>query len=167
MERLVERMGGETGGETGEPITTSVNEQQIRQDIIANITQGLARLAAGEAGVDSDTHAQLLEVISAEGKPEEVTTGATAGTTPSGDYLAPWIETEECTACDECTRINSKIFAYNDNKKAIIKDARGGPYRDLVRAAEKCSARIIHPGLPADRTEKDIEKWIKRGEKYN
>jgi pyruvate-ferredoxin/flavodoxin oxidoreductase len=59
------------------------------------------------------------------------------------------------------------MFAYNDQKKAIIKDPKGGPYRDLVKAAEKCTARVIHPGLPADRSEKDIEKWIQRGKKFN
>ena len=78
--------------------------------------------------------------------------------------MAPWIDTEECTTCDECTKLNSKIFVYNENKKAIIKDPAGGPYRDLVKAAEKCTARVIHPGLPRDRSEKDIDKWIKRGE---
>ena len=52
-------------------------------------------------------------------------------------------------------------------KKAVIKDRRGGPYKDLVKAAERCTARVIHPGLPEDRTEKDIDKWIKRGEKFN
>ncbi len=81
--------------------------------------------------------------------------------------MAPWIETEKCTSCDECIKINNKIFAYNEEKKAYIKDPRGGPYRDLVKAAEKCTAQIIHPGLPAERSEKDIEKWIKRGEKFN
>ncbi len=84
-----------------------------------------------------------------------------------GDYMAPWIDTDLCTTCDECTNLNKKIFVYNDKKKAIIKDPKGGPYRDIVKAAEKCTAKIIHPGLPADRSEKDIEKWIKRGEKFN
>jgi len=84
-----------------------------------------------------------------------------------GDYLAPWIDTANCTACDECTQLNSKIFVYNADKKAIIKNAEGGPYKDLVKAAEKCTARVIHPGLPRNRSQKGIEKWIKRGEKYN
>ncbi|NND28158.1 MAG: hypothetical protein HKN97_06195, partial [Myxococcales bacterium] len=85
----------------------------------------------------------------------------------SGDYLAPWIDTAECTACDECTQLNSKIFVYNADKKAVIKNAEAGPYKDLVKAAERCTARVIHPGLPRNRNEKGIEKWIKRGEKYN
>ena len=40
-------------------------------------------------------------------------------------------------------------------------------YRDLVKAAEKCTAQVIHPGLPRDRSAKDIDKWIARGSKYN
>ena len=81
--------------------------------------------------------------------------------------MAPWLDTQECTACDECMLINADMFAYDDNKKAVITDAKAGPYRDLVKAAEKCTAEVIHPGLPADRSEKDIEKWIARGQKYN
>ncbi|NQU64078.1 MAG: ferredoxin, partial [SAR324 cluster bacterium] len=93
----------------------------------------------------------------------------TATTTAASnvDYMAPWIETEECTSCDECTNLNSKMFEYNDDKKAFIKDALAGPYGDLVKAAEKCTARVIHPGTPANANEKDIDKWIKRGQKYN
>ena len=85
----------------------------------------------------------------------------------SGEYMAPWIDTEECTACDECILINPQIFEYNDDKKAVIKAAEAGPYRDLVKSAEKCTAQIIHPGLPRDRSAKDTDKWIKRGEKFN
>jgi pyruvate-ferredoxin/flavodoxin oxidoreductase len=81
--------------------------------------------------------------------------------------MAPWIDTENCTSCDECIQINPKIFVYNEQGKAVIKDPNGGPYKDLVRAAERCTAQVIHPGLPKDRSPKDIETWIKRGEKYN
>ena len=81
--------------------------------------------------------------------------------------VAPWIDTPQCTTCDECTRLNSSIFEYNSDKKAVIKNAQGGPYRDLVKAAEKCTARVIHPGLPRDRSEKGIDKWIARAKKFN
>ena len=64
-------------------------------------------------------------------------------------------------------RINPKIFAYNAAKKAFIQNPAGGPYQDLVKAAEKCTARVIHPGLPKDRSAKDAAKWVARGEKYN
>ncbi len=78
----------------------------------------------------------------------------------------PWVETKLCTSCDECTTMNKNLFAYDGNKQAYIKDPRGGPFKDLVRAAEKCSAGIIHPGKPLDPKEKDLEKWIQRAEKY-
>lgn len=82
------------------------------------------------------------------------------------DYESVWIETPECTTCDECTKINPKIFAYNDEKKAIIVDARGGPFKDIVKAAEKCTAGVIHPGTPFNPSEKDIDRLVKRAEKY-
>lgn len=78
----------------------------------------------------------------------------------------PWIEIQLCTACDECIAINKKIFAYDANKKAMIKDPKGGPFKDIVRAAEKCSSGAIHPGQPWDPNEKDLEKWVKRAEAY-
>ena len=78
----------------------------------------------------------------------------------------PWIESNECTSCDDCTTINRSIFAYDDNELAIIKDPRGGPFRDIVKAAEKCPSDIIHPGKPLNPKEKDLAKWLKRAAKY-
>jgi pyruvate-ferredoxin/flavodoxin oxidoreductase len=78
----------------------------------------------------------------------------------------PWIDQRLCTSCDECIAINKNLFSYNGNKKAVLKDPKAGPYKDIVRAAEKCSSGAIHPGLPLDPGEKDVEKWIKRAEKY-
>lgn len=135
-------------------------EAKIRAEVVGKLTQGLMKLAGGDGAGLADL---------AAGQPPAVTTSATTGepAESSGDYMAPWLETEDCTSCDECIRINSKIFAYNNDNKAYIKDPEAGPYEDLVKAAEKCTARVIHPGLPADRSQKDIDKWIKRGEKYN
>lgn len=78
----------------------------------------------------------------------------------------PWIENNECTSCDDCITINRSIFAYDDNELAYIKDPRAGPFRDIVKAAEKCPSDIIHPGKPLNRKEKDLDKWIKRAAKY-
>ena len=85
----------------------------------------------------------------------------------SNGYTAPWIDSAQCTSCDECTTINGKIFAYDEKKHAYVKNAKGGPYKDLVRAAEKCTAQVIHPGTPYDPKEKDIDKLLKRAAKYN
>ena len=90
-----------------------------------------------------------------------------AAAVADGDYLAPWLESDKCTACDECTNLNPKMFAYGPGKKAFIKDANAGPYSDLVKASERCTAGVIHPGLPRDRSGKDADKWIARGRKHN
>jgi pyruvate-ferredoxin/flavodoxin oxidoreductase len=83
-----------------------------------------------------------------------------------GDYEPVWIETPECTACDECIEINPGIFAYNDEKKAVIVNPQGGHFKDIVKAAEKCTAGCIHPGTPWNASEKDLEKLVKRAAKY-
>ena len=77
-----------------------------------------------------------------------------------------WIESNLCTTCDECTDINDKIFAYDDKKLAYIKDPKGGPFKDIVKAADLCPAHIIHPGTPQDPKESNLEKLIKEAEPY-
>jgi pyruvate-ferredoxin/flavodoxin oxidoreductase len=139
-------------------------EEEVRGEIAGRIATGLMQLAGGDgAGVAALAGAMASPAAAAPAA------AATAAGAPAaaGDYMAPWIDTEQCTACDECTNLNPQIFAYNESKKAYIKDPLGGPYRDLVKSAERCTARVIHPGLPRDRSAKDIEKWIKRGEKFN
>jgi pyruvate-ferredoxin/flavodoxin oxidoreductase len=81
--------------------------------------------------------------------------------------LEPYIETARCTTCDECTRINNRMFKYNDKKQAYIADAKAGTFAELVRSAEKCPVAIIHPGTPLNKKEKDLEKWMKRAEPFN
>ena len=46
------------------------------------------------------------------------------------------------------------------------KDPKGGPFKDIVRSAEKCTAGVIHPGTPANADEPGLEKLIKRAAKY-
>jgi pyruvate-ferredoxin/flavodoxin oxidoreductase len=92
---------------------------------------------------------------------------ATASPAPAAPAQeGPWIDQRLCTSCDECIAISKSLFSYNGTKKAVIKDPHAGPYKDIVRAAEKCSSGAIHPGLPLDPNEKDTDKWIKRAEKY-
>ena len=81
--------------------------------------------------------------------------------------LEAYIETDRCTSCNECTNLNGKMFAYDDNKQAYIKDPKAGTFAQMVQAAEKCPAGIIHPGTPLNPKEKDLEKWVKRAAKFN
>ncbi|WP_223846244.1 2-oxoacid:acceptor oxidoreductase family protein [Wenzhouxiangella sp. AB-CW3] len=132
--------------------------EQIRAELIGRLSDSLLRLADGEEAPTS-TEAKSTPAPSPEQK--------SAPTEDNSDYIAPWIDTPECSACDECTLINPRMFAYNSDGKAVIKNPDAGPYSDLVKAAERCKEGIIHPGLPRDRSASDIERWIKRGEKYN
>jgi pyruvate-ferredoxin/flavodoxin oxidoreductase len=81
--------------------------------------------------------------------------------------IEPYIETERCTSCNECTNLNGRMFAYDANKQAYIKDPRAGTFAELVRAAELCPALIIHPGTPLNPNEKNLAKWVKRAERFN
>jgi pyruvate-ferredoxin/flavodoxin oxidoreductase len=160
--------------------------EAIRRDVIGKIASGLMQISGeateGFAGVQDSAESALAGALSTASEataaastaaksvpPKPAAAASAAGEAPAAgeQYMAPWLDTQECTACDECTNLNDRIFAYDASKKAYIKDPDGGPYRDLVKAAEKCTARIIHPGLPRERGDKDILKWIKRGEKYN
>jgi len=77
-----------------------------------------------------------------------------------------WVESPECTACDDCITINSDIFKYNDEKLVVIANPQAGSYKDIVKAAEKCPAECIHPGTPFNSGESGLDKLVKRAEKY-
>lgn len=60
----------------------------------------------------------------------------------------PYIDSYLCTSCNDCFRINPRVFQYDGNKQAFIADARAGTFAELVKAAEGCPAKCIHPGTP-------------------
>jgi pyruvate-ferredoxin/flavodoxin oxidoreductase len=80
--------------------------------------------------------------------------------------IEPYIDSERCTTCNECTNLNKKMFAYNANKQAYVKDPKAGTFAQLVQAAEKCPVSAIHPGTPLNPKEKDLEKWLKRAQAF-
>jgi pyruvate-ferredoxin/flavodoxin oxidoreductase len=97
------------------------------------------------------------------------TAAATAAAPAAADdalIIEAWIESERCTTCNECTNLNKKMFAYNADKQAFIKDPRAGTFAQLVQAAEKCPVGAIHPGTPLNPKEKDLEKWLKRAQAF-
>ncbi|MDR2239830.1 MAG: 2-oxoacid:acceptor oxidoreductase family protein [Zoogloeaceae bacterium] len=130
---------------------------QVRAELLAKITASLGMNGGGAlAAVANDSAA--------------VATAATVTATaqPSADGYEPvWLETPECTACDECTTIAPKAFAYNAQKQAVVVDPKGARYADLVKAAEKCTAGCLHPGTPWNRNEPDADKLMARAAKYN
>jgi len=130
-------------------------EDRVRGELTRRLAAGLTQLMGGDGASAATALTQVADTSPGE---------------PSGDngsYQAPWIDTPQCTSCDECININPNIFVYNESKKATIKDPDGGPYKDLVKAAERCTAQVIHPGLPKDQNEKGVDKLIARAKKFN
>ena len=132
---------------------------QAKVEMANKLSSTLLSLAAG-----GDASA-LSGAIHANGNGAGSTAGSNGNRAANG-YEPVWIETPECTACDECTDLNPKIFAYNDKKQAIVVDPKGGSFKDIVKAAEKCTASCIHPGTPFNPAEKDLDKLVKRAEKF-
>jgi pyruvate-ferredoxin/flavodoxin oxidoreductase len=134
---------------------------QAKVDMANRLSSTLLSMAAsGNAGA-------LTGSLSGNGNGAAAPAAAGSnGAAEMDDYEAVWVETPECTACDECIEINPKIFAYNDDKKAVIVDPKGGAFKDIVKAAEKCTAECIHPGTPWNASEKDLDKLVKRAAKY-
>lgn len=60
----------------------------------------------------------------------------------------PYIDSFLCTSCNDCMKINPRVFLYNADKQAYIADASAGTYAELVKAAAGCPAKCIHPGTP-------------------
>jgi ferredoxin len=77
-----------------------------------------------------------------------------------------YIETIRCSTCNECTQLNPRMFAYDDNKQAYIADIKAGTYAQLVEAAESCQVSVIHPGKPWDPTEPGLDELIERAKPF-
>jgi len=101
----------------------------------------------------------------------------TAASAPAAAAAAPepeparnpdeaYIETLRCSTCNECTQINPRMFAYNENKQAYIADLKAGTYKQLVEAAESCQVSIIHPGKPWDPGEPGLEELVERAKPF-
>jgi hypothetical protein len=85
---------------------------------------------------------------------------------PAANPDEPSIETARCTTCNECTEINNRMFAYNENQQAYILDPDAGSFREMVEAAENCQVSIIHPGKPRDLKEPNLDALLKRAEPF-
>lgn len=130
-----------------------------------------AALAAAAPATQDDVAveapAPVEEAAPAAAPVEESTTEADAETDEAQATDDPYIETPRCTSCDECTTRNDRLFAYDENKQAYIKDPDAGSFRDLVEAAEICQVAIIHPGKPRNADEAGLDELIERAAPFN
>jgi ferredoxin len=156
---------------------------------LANAKEESARQAMEQLArvlLDLDTDAVLTSQLTREAPENPVSTQEEKTTTKEveaeiEDLSAPepeaeqeeelslgeaWIDTPLCTSCNECIDTNSKVFQYNAEKQAFVADPAGGPFADIVKAAENCPVRIIHPGAPQNPDEANLEEWVKRAEPF-
>jgi pyruvate-ferredoxin/flavodoxin oxidoreductase len=149
---------------------------QAKAEMASSIAANLVNMVGGG---DTSSLTSLLTQSAAAAAPSPVASpaetapaaapAATAAPAPkaaAGGHEPVWIETPNCTTCDECVDIAPAIFQYNAEKKAIVVNPTAGTYEQIVKAAEKCTAVIIHPGTPWNPDEPNLEKLIKRAEKF-
>ena len=145
------------GQQTVADLLSKVQGMEGLTPVTADVVAGFGAVAAPAAPVgDGGTATAVVEApaIAPEVEEEELA-------------MEPYIDTARCTTCDECTKLNKRMFAYNDKKQAYIKDPKAGTFKELVQGAERCPVRIIHPGQPLNKKEKDLAKWMKRAEPFN
>ncbi|HVE35539.1 MAG TPA: ferredoxin, partial [Gemmatimonadaceae bacterium] len=111
--------------------------------------------------------AKLAASPLAAATPSPAAQPAAAQATDDDLGIDPYIDSARCTTCNECTNLNSKLFAYNAQKQATVADPSAGTFQQLVLAAERCPVGAIHPGTPRNPKEKDLAKWLKRAEPFN
>jgi ferredoxin len=138
-------------------------EAQKRQEIEA--IQKTAATAAPASAAAAPVGAPVA--------PAEAGLATTAAPATTADAMAErppsdeaWIETARCPTCNECQNINDKMFAYNENKQAYIKDIDAGTYRQMVEAAEACQVAIIHPGKPRNPNEPGLAELLERAKPF-
>jgi hypothetical protein len=124
----------------------------------------LAAAVAAAAPAASTAEAAKSEVAPAAAAP--AATAVAAEAEPARDPDEPYIETLRCSTCNECTLLNPKVFAYNENQQAYIKDKKAGTYRTLVEAAESCQVSVIHPGKPWDPSEEGLKELLERAKPF-
>ena len=126
-------------------------EQRLREQVQAQAVQSApAAVPAAAAPAAATAPAAAAAVV------EE----------PARNPDEAYIETERCSTCNECTQLNGKMFAYNDNQQAYIKDINAGTYADLVQAAENCQVSIIHPGKPRNQNEPGLAELLERAQPF-
>ena len=120
--------------------------------------------AVREEAARKATATQAPAAAAVTSAPTETAAAAEPAAEPVSDD--PYIETPRCTSCNECTNLNNKMFGYNENQQAFIKDPAAGTFAELVEAAENCQVAIIHPGKPRNPKEPGLEALLERARPF-
>jgi pyruvate-ferredoxin/flavodoxin oxidoreductase len=109
---------------------------------------GMARAATRPAPAAAVRAAAAVVALAAAPAP------APAGT-DEPLVMEPAIDSALCTACNECTNLNRRMFAYNDKKQAYIKD----PGRHLQAARPGRREARCASSIPAPRSTRRRRTW--------
>ena len=124
-------------------------ERQARQELAGRETE--SRQSEPAAAVQAPAAADLAAVAEAP---------------PAVSSDEPSIETARCSSCNECIKINDRLFQYDRNKQAYIADLKAGTYAQMVQAAESCQVAVIHPGKPWNPDEPGLAALIERAKPF-
>jgi len=111
-------------------------------------------------------HRPTAEPVVEAAAPAPVEAATTVDAEPARNPDEAYVETVRCSTCNECTTAFPRVFAYDDNKQAYIKDLAAATYRQLVEAAESCQVSVIHPGKPRDPTEPGLDELLERAKPF-
>jgi hypothetical protein len=132
----------------------------MNEDALSSMAPVPAIGPAGAPAVPPAAAAEAVEEAVEEKEEEEEEEEAIS-------FADPYITSALCTTCNECTNLNNQMFQYNANKQATIADPKAGTFAELVKAAEKCPARCIHPGAPRDDDDTATEDLIAKAAQFN
>ena len=157
QEEEVARVREETAGQVMGRLTDVLMGLDLTQTQVAAPRPASAPSeSAPGAEAPADAPAAVAEAAPAAAEEEEEVS-----------FDEPWIDTMLCTSCNDCMKFNALVFVYNENKQALIGDAKAGTFEQLVMAAEKCPARCIHPGKPLNPDEPNLDELIERAKPFN
>ena len=162
VERAVERVREETERQALAEIERVRSEARLAgaEEAVSRLVEVLSDIDALEgtaptpAAIAAPREAGVI-AGSPEAKPASEETSpppepqAEAETDDEGIDEEAYIDSFLCTSCNECINLNPRMFGYNGDRQAFVADASAGTFAELVKAAEACPARCIHPGTPS------------------
>jgi ferredoxin len=172
----VARRDAEAKAEESRRQLAQVHAEEIERIRESSGQEALERLVNVLMDIESAPGMAPPPAAAPVGKLPAVTEGPAAGAAEVGEPVEeetglvldePYIDQVLCTTCNECTNLNGQLFKYNENKQAYIADASAGTFEQLVKAAEKCPARCIHPGTPREGDTTVTDELRKRAAKFN
>ena len=158
---------------------TASHAEELERAHLQAAAGAVGRLAQALLGAD-DVVAPVPTITGVDGPRETAVAAeveamsdetATTVAVPQTDDHTPvevaYIDSPLCTTCHDCINLNNRMFRYDDNKQAYLADRKAGTFAELVKAAEACPGRCIHPGIPPDDDASVTPALIERARKFD